>query len=108
MAWMKCPYLASDVELTDERRAHIEFNHPELLPEHEELLALTISDPDEVRIDEDYQRTRLLIRWFDRLYGGKLIIAAVVSDPPPSTRHWVVTAFVAGRPARGVIEWKRP
>jgi hypothetical protein len=108
MTWLKCPYLTKDVELTDERRTHIETNHPELLPEHEERLWLTISDPNEIRIDEDYPRTRLFVRWFDDLYGGKLLIAVVVTDPPPAERHWIVTAFVAGRPARGETEWKRP
>lgn len=102
-----CPYLGEAIELTDERRAHIQKHHPELLPAHEDRLILAISDPDEVRIDDDYPRTRLFIRWFGDLLGGKLIIVAVVTDPPPSGRHWIVTAFVARMPALGDIQWKR-
>jgi len=69
---IECPYFSAPVDLRDERRAHIEPNHPELLPAH-----------------------------FDRL-------VAAVSDPKPSDRHWIVTAFVARKPPRGEVEWKRP
>lgn len=108
MQRFECPYLNEFVELTEERRRHIESSHPEILPQHEEHLALTLADPDEVRIDDEYPNTHLFIRWFEGLFGGKLVIVAVVSDSGPAVRHWIVTSFIARKPARGVIEWKRP
>jgi hypothetical protein len=44
-----CPYLNGDVELTDEREAHIAEMHPDLLPEYLLQLAQTLEDLDEVR-----------------------------------------------------------
>ena len=44
----------------------------------------TIADPDEIRRDREYP------------------------TPPPDVRHWIVTAFVARRPPKGELEWKRP
>jgi hypothetical protein len=34
MQTFPCPYLKSEVELTDEREAHIAHTHPDLLPEY--------------------------------------------------------------------------
>lgn len=103
-----CPYLNADVELTDERASHIAGSHPELLPERFDLIAAALEAPDRVLKDPDYPRTRLLARWFPDLLGGKLVIVAVVSDPPSSVRHWIVTAFISRGPARGEVEWNRP
>jgi hypothetical protein len=107
MALLPCPYLGGGVELTDERRQHILSKHPDLLPEHFDALAQTIADPDQVRRDNRFPLTRLFARWFDELKGGKFLIAAVVTDPPPGVRHWIVTAYITERPTRGLIEWMR-
>ncbi len=96
MTLLSCPYLGGTVELTDERRQHILVKHPDLLPEHFDHLAKTVADPDQVRRDNRFPATRLLARWFDDLKGGKFLIVAVVSDPPPDEeRHWIVIAYVA-------------
>lgn len=86
---------------------HIGERHPELLPIHREKLEQTIADPDEVRTDADYPDTRLFIRWYGELLGGKNIVVAVVSAETPEIRHWIVTAFIGRRPPRGGLEWKR-
>jgi hypothetical protein len=39
MAYFPCPYLGSNVELTDEREHHIANHHPDLLPEHRQYIA---------------------------------------------------------------------
>jgi hypothetical protein len=44
-----CPYLAGEVELTEERAKHIGERHPELLPEICDRIRATLADPDEVR-----------------------------------------------------------
>jgi hypothetical protein len=95
------------VELTDERRQHILSKHPDVLPEHFDFLARTLADPDLVRRDGRFPSTRLFSRWFDELIGGKFLIAAVVTDRLPAARCWIVTADIARRPLRGVIEWTR-
>jgi len=105
--WLDCPYLGGGVELTDERSAHIASRHPEVWPQYLDHLAKTVADPDEVRIDADYARTRLFLRWFGDLLGGKMVVVAIVSQPPPETRHWVVTALASSRAPLGDVEWKR-
>ncbi len=105
---LACPYLGDDVQWTEERQRHIAARHPELLPAHRERVVQTIADPDEIRRDREYPNTRLFFRWFDDLMGGKNVVVATVSTPPPDVRHWIVTAFVARRPPKGELEWKRP
>jgi len=38
-----CAYLDGDVELTEEREGHIAERHPELLPEHRNLIEETLA-----------------------------------------------------------------
>jgi hypothetical protein len=103
-----CPYLGGDVEWTEERERHVAKRHPELLPAHRDRIAETIADPDEIRKDEDYPNTRLFSRWFGDLMDGKHVMVAVVSAEKPVRRHWIVTAFIARKPAKGDLEWRRP
>jgi hypothetical protein len=49
MAQLPCPYLKGDVELTIERERHIGERHPDLLPDHYDLMAATLAAPDLVR-----------------------------------------------------------
>ena len=49
MQTFPCPYLKSEVELTDEREAHIAETHPDLLPEYLPQVKQTLADPDQVR-----------------------------------------------------------
>ena len=106
--FLPCPYLETEVEWTAERERHIGERHPELLPAHRTRVEQTVADPDEVRSDGNYPNTRLFFRWYADLLDGKNVVVVVVSAEPPETRHWIVTAFVARRPPRGDLEWKRP
>lgn len=105
--WLRCPYLDGQVELTDERRAHIERRHPEVLPQHWDWLVETVLDPDRVLVDADYPNTRLLVRWYDDVSDGSHVVVAVVSTPEPP-RHWIVTAMLVSREVKGDVEWQRP
>ena len=108
MARFPCPYLNADVELTEERERHIAERHPDFLPEHRDRVADVLADPDAVLRDADYPSTRLFCRWFEGLIEGKHVVAAVVSDPSPAVRHWIITAFISRKPPKGDVEWKRP
>ncbi len=44
MVWLGCPYLESNVELTDEREQHIAARHPDLLPEYRHTIATTLME----------------------------------------------------------------
>lgn len=107
MARFACSYLHSEVELTDEREQHITQRHPDLLPEHRERIADTLASPDQVRRSRRFGNARLFSRWFDTVRGGKYVIVIVVSDPAPSNRHWIITAYLVRRVEEGVIEWTR-
>ena len=95
------------MELSSEREKHIAANHPDLLPEYRDCIAETLLEPDQIRLSARFKNARLFSRWFDFVRGGKYIVVVVVSESRPSTRHWVVTAYVARRLAGGEIEWKR-
>ena len=97
MAYFPCPYLGSDVELTDERAYHIANRHPDLLPEHRQCIADTLADPDQVRRSSRSGNTQLFSRWFESLRRGKYVVVVVVSDPAPLARHWIITAYIARR-----------
>ena len=102
-----CPYLNGEVELTDEREAHIARNHPDLLPEDLTEVGQTLADPDQVRSSARMGAARLLSRWFEDVRRGKYIVVVVVSEAMPMERHWIITAYVTRRLAGGKVEWKR-
>jgi hypothetical protein len=101
-----CPYLASDVELTDERRQHIIVEHDDFEP-YMDFIGSTLLQPDVVRRSRRDPATRLLYRWYDDAKRGKYVVVVVVADAPPARRHWVVTAYLARRATGGVLEWER-
>ena len=108
MTFFPCPYLDSNVELTDERENHITLRHPDLLPKYQQCIPNTLMLPDEVRRSVCIGNARLLSRWFEWLRGGKYVVIVVVSNPIPAERHWIVTAYMTNRLTRGGdIEWKR-
>ncbi len=106
MASFSCPYLKAIVEVTEERERHIAENHPDLLPEHGDLVATTLADPDQVRSSKRFGSARLISRWYPDLRSGKHVVVVVVSAPAEG-RHWIVTAYIARKLAEGVVEWKR-
>ena len=102
-----CPYVGGAVELTSERERHIAANHPDLLPDYRACLAETLAVPDQVRRSVRFGDARLFSRWFSTVRGGKHIVVVVVSETYPATRHWIVTAYIARKLAKGAVEWKR-
>ena len=108
MAYFPCVYLDDDVELTDERENHIAKRHPDLLPDHRQCIADTLANPDQVRRSSRVSNARLFSCWFDSLRGGKYVVVVVASDPLPSSRSWIITAYIARKLATGGdIEWER-
>ena len=105
---LPCPYLGGEVEWTEERAHHVATRHPELIPVHVDRVGAALADPDEVIRDREYPNTRLFSRQFEDLMDGKSVVVALVSTPTPDVRHWIVTAWVTGRPPKGDVEWKRP
>ena len=107
MLRIPCPYLEGVVELRRERDRHIREFHPDLFPTYFDQFVLTVADPDEVRLDDLRDATRLFSRWFREVKGGKFIVVAIVSEPPSARRRRVRTAYVARRLVRRTVEWKR-
>lgn len=108
MTFFPCPYLDSDVELTDEREHHITLRHPDLLPEYRQCIPDTLMFPDRVTLSSRMKNARLFSRWFDSVRGGKYVVVVVVSDIVPTENHWIITAYIARRLARGGnVEWER-
>jgi hypothetical protein len=82
-----CPYLGGDVELSDEREAHIARNHPDLLPEHLVRIWQTLNATDQVRRSVRMGAARLFCRWYGDLLEGKHVVVVVVSEVAPAERH---------------------
>ena len=101
-----CPYLAGEVELTEEREKHVGDRHPELLPKIRERIRVTLAEPDEVRRSARSADARLFSRWFDDIMGGKHVVVVVVSEGG-TRRRWVITAYVVSKLGQGVVEWTR-
>lgn len=107
MTRFTCPYLKGKVEMTSERERHIAERHPDLLPDHRELLGETLAYPDQVRRSIRFGSARLFSRWFTDLRGGKHVVVVVVSGVEPNPRHWIITAYIAGSLVEGEAEWKQ-
>jgi hypothetical protein len=100
-----CPYLHGEVELTDEREAHIAETHPDLLPEYLPQLEQTLLNPDEVRRSARMSGVRMFYRWFEDVRQGKYVAVVVVSEA--AERHWIITAYLTRRLMNGEIEWQK-
>jgi hypothetical protein len=101
-----CPYLAGEVELTEEREKHIGERHPELLPQFRDRIRVTLAEPHEVRRSARSAHARLFSRWFDDIMGGKHVVVVVVSEVT-ARRHWVITAYLVRKLGQGDVEWTR-
>jgi hypothetical protein len=93
------PYLQAEVELTDEREQHI--------TEHRDRIAPTLADPDQVSLSTRFSSARVFTRWYNDLRGGKHVVVVVVTASEPDTRHWIITAYITRRLARGEAVWHR-
>ncbi|HOE10863.1 MAG TPA: PBECR2 nuclease fold domain-containing protein [bacterium] len=107
MPFLSCPYLGSQVALTDERMKHIVERHPDMLPRCYELIAGTLEDPDRVRRSLRCSDACLFARWFDSLPGGKYVVVVVITEKAERTRHWIVTAYRTQNLTAGETEWTR-
>ena len=67
MTRFPCPYLPTEVELTEARERHIAERHPDLLLEQRSCSADTLADPDQVRRSPRLRNARLFTRWFDTI-----------------------------------------
>jgi len=103
-----CPFLRGDVEMTDERRAHILERHPELTGWLDRLLPAVLADPDEVRRSRHFAAASLFSRWEYALRGGKHVVVVVVQDEDAgSRRRWIITAYVSNKLVEGTRIWTR-
>ena len=107
MKTFPCPYLKGEVELTDEREAHIAETHPDLLPEYLPQLRQTLEEPDEVRRSVRISGARMFYRWFDDVRQGKYVAVVAVRETAPAERNWIITAYITRRLTNGEIEWQK-
>jgi hypothetical protein len=107
MRLFPCPYLEGEVELTDEREAHIAQTHPDLLPEYLVRIEQTLAAPDLVRRSVRMSAARLFYRWFDDVRRGKYVVVVVVSEVAPVGRHWIITAYLTRQVTSGGVEWRK-
>jgi len=102
-----CPYLKGEVELTDEREAHIAHTYPDLLPEYLVQMGQTLAALDQIRRSLRMSSARMFYRWHEKVRQGKYVVIVVVSESMPVVRHWIITAYLTRRLANGEIEWHK-
>jgi len=102
-----CPYLNADVELSDERKNHIAERHPDLLPDHFDKIADTLTNPDIVRNSTRVGNAKLFSRWYNDIRGGHHVVVVVICGQEPTRKNWIITAYLAKKIAEGEIEWKK-
>lgn len=93
--------------MTEERAAHIAIGHPELLPEHMELIRQTLADPDSMRPSRRMEFARLVSRWFADFRGGKHVVVVVNLAAASGGRNWILTAYITRNIAQGATLWTR-
>jgi hypothetical protein len=101
-----CPYLDAWVELTEERRIHIQSKHAEVLPERLEWLVQALLDPEMVVRSRMRDDARLFLREYHPRGGARYMVVVVVTASE-SARSWIVTAYLARNAPKGTIEWRR-
>lgn len=89
-----------DVELTAERRTHIQNTHSADSAIVLGLLRAVVEEPDLAFRSLDNDQEYLLSREFEFAAGSKHIVAIIVEQTAPR-RFWIVTAFVTRRLSRG-------
>jgi hypothetical protein len=104
VVWLPCPYLSADVELTDERVAHIRSTHPAEAQHILDGLSLVVREPESVYVRAGGEDQYLLARKVDLPTGSKHIVVIVVRQDE-SKRLWVITAFITRRLSGG-DRWK--
>jgi len=95
-----CPYLNSNVELTEEREQHIIENHPKTLPDYLSQLAETLNNPDQVRQSNLDSSALLFSKWFDNIRTGRHFIVVTVTDTETQC-YWIITAYTARKLSGG-------
>jgi hypothetical protein len=99
-----CRFLDADVELTDEREAHIAERHPDLLPARIDRLADTLAELDAIyrgRADDIV----VFSRWYDADTGKHLLVFVVREEE--RSRYWILTARYSRVPVHGEVLWAR-
>jgi hypothetical protein len=99
-----CPYLNSNVELTDEREAHIISTHPGTLPDYIDEVLETIKNPDQIRHSERDSSALLFSKWFDTIRTGRYLVVVIVVA---SQRPWIITIYTARKLSKGNVIWQK-
>ena len=98
-------YSGGRIRYPEERQAHVVERHP-YMEDHAELIQVTLSDPDEVRMSaEDPDSVMLYYRWFWNTAVGAKYVRVVVKLLNGDA--FVLTAHVTDNIRRGELVWTR-
>ena len=97
-----CRYLDGEVEVTDERYAHVLQGHSDFAPAYWGRVADTLSAPDQVRGSKRDTGVMLFFRWYADV--SKYVIVVVNIENPG--RRWLMTAHFVRTPA-GELLWEK-
>lgn len=103
MELLRCPYLGTEVQLSDNRLRHIRTDHDGLPADLNTCIAGSLASPDLIIRKPQQADAIQFYRWYYDL--NKYMVVVVIVDTGP--RYWVVTAYVAHRTQRGETVWSR-
>jgi hypothetical protein len=85
-------YSGQEVELTDERRAHILCYHPDMAS-FLDRMPKVLRAPDVLRQSTDDQNVLIYYKYFAEIFGGKYLAVVVKTN----NRRFVLTAYLTRR-----------
>ena len=105
MSRFPCPYLKSEVELTEERERHIAERHPDAGAPG--AGGGNPGRPGPSPEERSVRKRQVVLAMVTDLQRGKHVMVVVVSELDPTERHWIITAYITRRLAEGEVEWRR-
>lgn len=93
------------VRFTDERKKHLEEDHPEM-KNSESLIIETLENPEEVRFSKSDKTVELFYKFFQTsIVGAKYLCVAVKNL---ITDFFIITAYYTDKKKKGDSKWTKP
>ncbi|MCP5494889.1 MAG: hypothetical protein H7A23_10065 [Leptospiraceae bacterium] len=90
------------VRFTDERKKHLEEDHPEM-KDSEDLIINTLQEPEEVKFSRSDKTVELFYKFFQTsIVGAKYLCVAVKNL---ITDYFIITAYYTDKKKKGDSKW---
>jgi len=92
------------IRFTDERRKHLEENHPEIVHQ-ENIIKKTLEAPDKIMLSTTDSEVELFYRYFENTpVKAKYLCVIVKAD---SSDNFIITVYFTDTIKKGKLIWKK-